>query len=231
MKKVILIVSVFGCLMLSGCASAYSLTTEESDLIAEYAAGVLCKYSYKNKADYVELKNYLNAPKEQTTTRPSESEKTTDSPNENVEIIDPKDEDTANASQNANVSSIAEVLGMENVEITCLGYDVVDSYPKDEFALSTTATEGHKLIVVQYNLMNLSSQSVLIHVNSGVMVKAVINGNDSVNVYGTLLNNDILNMDGRELAPGETITGVFIFNVKEDLCNNIASLNVEARKK
>ncbi len=231
MKKIILIVSVFGCLMLSGCASVYNLTTEESDLIAEYAAGVLCKNSFKNKDDYVKLKSYLYASKEQTTTKPSENEKPTDNPDENVEIIDPKDEDASKASQTANVSSIAEVLGMENVEITCLGYDVMDSYPKDEFALSTTATEGHKLIVVQYNLMNLSSQSVLMHVNSGVMVKAVINGSDSVNVYGTLLNDDILNMDGKELAPGETITGVFVFNVKEDLCNNIASLNVEARKK
>lgn len=233
MKKVILITGIIGCILLSGCTSVYDLTTEESDLIAEYAAGVLCKNSYENKNDYLKLKTYLYAPKTPTVTKPSagDNEQPTMNPDANVEIIDPKNEDESNAAQTANVSNIAEVLGMKDIEITCLGYDVTDSYPKDEFALSTTATAGHKLIVVQYNLINLTSQSVLLHVDSDISVKAVINGSNTVSVFGTLLNDDIMNMDGRELGPGETKTGVFIFHVKEDLCDNIASLNVEVRKK
>lgn len=232
MKKMILITGMVGCIMLSGCTSVYDLTTEESDLIAEYAAGVLCKNSYENKSDYLELKTYLYAPMTPTVTEPSagDIEQSTVNPDANVEIIDPRNEDESNAAQTANVSNMAEVLGMKNIEITCLGYDVTDFYPRDEFAFSTTATAGHKLIVVQYNLMNLTSQSVLLHVESGISVKAVINGSNTVSAFGTLLNDDIMNMDGRELGPGETKTGVFIFNVREDLCDNIASINVEVRK-
>jgi hypothetical protein len=221
-------------IFLTGCTSVYDLTTEESDLIAEYAAGILSKNSYGNKAQYMELKTYLSSSKLNSSIS-SDAAGSAVSPTEAsdsvVEVIDPKDSDSTDNSQNANVSNMADVLGMENIEITCLGYDVTDVYPKDEFALSTSATEGHKLVVVHYNLINLSSEDVLLHVNENVAVKAVINGSTTVSLYATMLNDDIMNMDGKEILSGETVTGVFIFNVKEELCESIASLNVTANSR
>lgn len=231
MRKTMLFAGILIGLLTCGCASVYDLTTEESDLIAEYAAGVMSKVSNDNRNDYYKLKTHLYVPEVSTTNKPVVKEtEATSNPDANVEVIDPKVEDPT-AAQNATVSNIAQVLGMQDVEITCLGYDVVDSYPKDEFALSTSATAGHKLVVVQYNLMNLTSKDVVMHIEAGVGVKAVINGSESVKVSGTLLNDDIMNMDGKVITPGETKQGVFIFNVKEELCGNIASLNVVANKK
>lgn len=235
MRKILLGAAVIGCVLLGGCTTVYNLTAEESDLIAEYTAVVLSKNSYVNKRDYLTLKTYLYAPKEPVVTNPGSNtdEQPTQNPDANVEIIDPKAEENTNSNpgSSAAVSNIADVLGMNNVKITCLGYDVLDMYPKDEFALSVSANKGKKLVVVYYNLMNLTSESVLIHINSDVTVRAVINGGSSVTTFPTLLNDDIMNMDGKELTPGETKTGVFIFEVKEDLCSSIASLNVEVKKK
>ncbi len=53
MKK--LIVCILSCMMvflLVGCDKQVTLNTEENDLIAEYIAGVMLKYSFSDKWNY-----------------------------------------------------------------------------------------------------------------------------------------------------------------------------------
>lgn len=231
MKRYWIVMVLLSVFMVTGCSSVYNLTTEDSDMVAEYAAGVLCNFAYVNERDYIELQKYL-AEKDR---KQSASEMATEAPSTpsdtNVEVIDPMQTGTDGENNGSAVASnMAQILGMQDVLITCLGYEITDVYPKDEFALCTEATDGHKLIVVQYELMNLTSDPVIMQVNEDVSVKAVINDSKNVKQYVTLLNDDIMNMNGKQLLSGEVIQGVFVFNVEEELCNNIASLNVIARK-
>lgn len=231
MRRYWIVIGLLSAFMMTGCTSVYNLTAEDSDMVAEYAAGVLCNFAYVNERDYIELQKYLAEKDKKQSSSQAATEAPTAPSDTTVEVIDPMQtgaDDDRNVS--AVASNMAQVLGIQDVEITCLGYEITDVYPKDEFALSTKATEGKRLVVVQYELMNLTSEPVIMQVDESVSVKAVINDNKTIRQYVTMLNDDIMNMNGRQLLSGEVIQGVFVFNVEEELCNNIASLNVVAQK-
>lgn len=231
MKQRLIIAVMLAGVMLTGCTTVYNLTSEESDLIAEYSANVLINNAFTNKKEYVALMRYLARQEEEQTKETPTSEQVNAEVNnsESIDVIETAASGEAVGSQSGKASGMAEILGLGNIEVTCLGYEVTDIYPKDEYALSTTATKGHKFVVVHYEFTNPSSESVIMNIEDGISVKAVINNSNTVKSYATLLNEDIMNMDGRELAAGETIQGVFIFNVKDELCSNITSLNVTAK--
>lgn len=230
MKQRLIIAAMLAGIMLTGCTSVYNLTSEESDLIAEYSANVLINNAFTNKKEYFALMRYLARQEEDKETQASAPVNADVNNSESIDVIETDASGEATGNQSGKSSNMKEILGLGNIEITCLGYEITDIYPKNEYALSTTATNAHKLLVVHYEFTNPSSESVIMNIDDGISIKAVINNSTTVKSYATLLNEDIMNMDGKEIASGETIQGVFIFNVKDELCSNITSLNVTAKK-
>lgn len=225
MKKYLLAAVLSVTIMLTGCTSVYNLTSEDSDVIAEYAAGVLSNYSKENKSKTIQLKAYLAQQETQTeaaTEAPSQ-------PHSSIEVIDPNGTDNSGTKSSWESLNMASMFGMENVDIECVGYELTDAYPKDEYALSVQATDGHTLVVVEYKITNTASQDIVLNVTDSVSIRALINGSTYVKQYATLLNDDITNMNGKQIAAGETIDGVLIFNVKDSKAENIESLDVVAK--
>ena len=62
MKKIFTVAGVLlCCISLAGCGkNDISLTTEQNDLVAEYIAGTLLKYSYENEWKYQKLNSAGN---------------------------------------------------------------------------------------------------------------------------------------------------------------------------
>lgn len=144
---------------------------------------------------------------------------------------------TGNANDNAfavvdSLAAITTALEIEGVEIEYIGYCVEERYPTDSFALTVEPSAGHKLLVVQYNVWNSENEKKTMSVNpKGVGIKAIVNGNENINVYKTLLNTDLMNMNGSKFEAGETKTGVLIFNISTELADNITSVDVSATRK
>ncbi len=66
MKK--LVVCILSCMMivfLVGCDKQVTLNTEENDLIAEYIAGVMLKYSFSDKWNYEKAASRVDSYKRQ----------------------------------------------------------------------------------------------------------------------------------------------------------------------
>lgn len=231
MKKFGLIAGMLATVMITGCASVYNIETEESDKIAEYAAGVITKYSYVNVDDYMELREYLA--KEAVATEPATTTPVVEVDNPTIEIVDPAagiEQSTGPSEvQPEDNGSIGQTLGMEGIAVEYKEYFLTDSYPKEDFMISQTAPAGYKLLIVRWNLANTSSEQVTINVKEGVAVRAVINGSNLVKVFKTALNDDILNMNGKQLVANEVIEGVLVFCVKDEQCENITSLEIIAQ--
>lgn len=111
MKRItrITIPVILSCLILSGCANSIKLSSEHSDIIAEYVAGALLKYSYDYKSRYKDLGNDVvyEPETESPTTEPATQPATTPGNNE----------ETTSVNDNTNNWNISKDLGLGELTI------------------------------------------------------------------------------------------------------------------
>lgn len=215
----IIIPVILLCLMLSGCANSVNLSSEQSDIVAEYAAGVLLKYSYDYKSRYKDLGNdIINEPEtKEPETDPDTQPETTPAGN---------DETTSgNDNNNTNNWNISKDLGLGDLLVEYKDYVITQEYPDDSSAMfSFTAQEGYTFIVFNFNLTNKGTEDVLCNNSDDKSVIALnLNGNTYYN-YANLMFNDITNLKDVTIKAGETQNGILVFMVPEDKVTEIKSI-------
>ncbi|MGN0160466.1 MAG: hypothetical protein ACI4AQ_03655 [Lachnospiraceae bacterium] len=263
MRKRVIMLAMSAVLLLSGCASVIELSSEEEDMIAEYAAQAFIK-SYKKNLGLEETtespsgeessgnrgngsgiglpsigyrvpQNSNQETTSDTTETVAGNEESTaaveETTKEELPVVTlPSDEGTAaGGSESASGDTLEQVLGITGVEVSVIGYAVESRYPLEAYSLTVDAPSGHKLLIVEYDVWNSVDVDAVMGVDpSKASVKAVINGTERVNVYKTMLKNDLLNMNGTKFAPGEAKTGVLIFSIEDELAEKITSVDVLA---
>lgn len=208
MKKKLLIVTILSMFFLTGCAKAIEMTDEQSDMVAEYAAGALIRRSYSYKLKYPNI----------NTERPTEEPTTPEVP-----VINPTDETKPEDETNSGGNSrLGEILGISPVEVTYKEYKVLDEYPDDPDAIFTfSAEEGYKFIVMEFNLHNPTAQAVTVSTaDKGFVFKADIN-KERLNNYANLMLNDITNLDNVVIGAGEDYKGILVFMEEEKSASDI----------
>ncbi|MCR5217014.1 MAG: hypothetical protein K6C69_08730 [Lachnospiraceae bacterium] len=140
----------------------------------------------------------------------------------------------ATQSVSANGSTemgVEEALSITNVNLSLIGYSVVSSYPEGGI-FTVDADAGYRLLVVEYEAVNPSSEEVTMGVDTtGVSIKATINGESTVSVYKTMLKSDLMNMNGIVFKGSEKKTCALIFRVKEDVAESISDISVSTTKR
>lgn len=181
MKKTkILGLLVLSAVMLTGCIDSMpDMTTEQSDMVAEYAAGLLLKYSssydYRLVSDE-ELAAALaqeKALEEETMTetdtvqeRPEES-----SEKETQEQFSAQEEETQKVTESteqmqqdvldADTDLAMELDLQDGVSLRYQSFEICDSYPQNATGFSgIDAREGRKLIVMHFDLENTSAEKI-----------------------------------------------------------------------
>lgn len=188
---------------LPGCTS-YNLTVQQEDLIAEYAADALLQ------SDENYSKKLLDASETQIETE-SEEENTT----ENL-----------NGGENGEVSNItiSQALGMDSFTIDYISYDISDTYTN-----AVVAGEGMKIIVLKFNVTNISSEEALFdleHTMLSYSYKGTFNETYTYNSQITMLLN-ALNSYKATFSPGESKEVVLIYKApKEQLIDGITSISI-----
>ena len=200
----------------TGCDKV-KLNSEQNDLIAEYVAGVMLKYSYENQWDYEQVKkrpwqdkgeNATQAP-----TNSSQNSVQTGSQNGTVPNVD--------ASRN-----LLEALGIKNVSIEYDSFVIADKYPEGDYLLSVKKDSGCKLMVVKFNLKNSTSETVNINtVSNSAALKLSIGGSVIVQ-SATLLENDLMGIKNVSIAAGESYEAVAVFQVPEGLTSNTSNMSI-----
>lgn len=209
---------VTGAIALTGCTS-FDYTTEEEDIIANYAANILLRHDKNYKTDYMD--------EEQTTAVKSDtivSEEETTSAN-NV--------DFGNVSGSNNISVASDITNAlhlpEGLTASYVDYELVEQYPDDNSAdiFVMKAVENSKLLVVKFNITNTTSQDISVNIMSSVQkFKGIVNEAKKYNAQLTLLL-DALNTYEGSVKAGASQTLVLVYQTQLDDKDDIKSLSVE----
>lgn len=193
MKKIsVLLCSLVVALLTAGCGEMPDLTQEETDLIAEYAAGLLLKYDSGQSNRLVDTSGYDEEIEEEALEpETEESEEEPDSEEATTVVDVSQDEETE-----PTVSSVEEYYGVPNVMITYTGYEVTDSYPpsseEDNLVFSMDASAGTQLLVLKFNAQNLSGEDQSLNLlGYGARFRVSVNGESSKGALATMLVNDM----------------------------------------
>lgn len=228
-KRKIVLCGVAAALALTGCgATVPDLTQEETEIISEYAAGILMKYDKDNGSRLVDLSQEETAPDAEPPAQAPESDvaaaETEEAPGgpgepgpaeNNATVIDQSQTEAMPA------ASIEEYYGISDFTFAYTGCELIDSYPEDsgeEGAVYFTmdATEGMKLLVAKFNVTNQSgSEQTLNMMEHGAKFKLSVNGDAGKHVLTTMLLNDMQNYNAM-VAAGETVELVSIIEVPAD---------------
>lgn len=237
MKKVITGLLVLLCMAaLTGCGkNDISLTNEENDLVAEYIAGTLLKYSYDNEWKYQKL----NAAQKTGVTTTAGTNSSTQTPTQSQAGNSQKPTasssvatSTASASGTAGTTStdlmgsLPSALGLSGVTVKYKDYVTGSSYPSDAY-VSVPAQSGCEVIAVELTLTNTSGQAVTLNSSGNVTFKLEVGGT-GVSNYASILKNDITTLKNVSLAAGASKDVVVLFQVKESDANSVAGASMSA---
>ncbi|MBO4265751.1 MAG: hypothetical protein J5910_01010 [Lachnospiraceae bacterium] len=241
LKKIILLTASCVCAFaLAGCeiVPSLNLSEEQSELVAEFAAGKLIEYVKGHPGGLMILEDVdrseVNPGMKKEEEEPQLPGALPGEPvNNNPEPPSPEGEDGAPAVPEsipddealapapeaiaAPTKSIAESIGASGADITYSHYEVCSAYPddKEELAFSMRAAQGKDLLVVHFNVASQSGEDVEIHTDStDFKVRLMLNGSDRIRGDVTFLANDLTNYSGT-VSSGETADGVFVFEIEK----------------
>ena len=239
MKKVITGLLVLLCMAaLTGCGkNDISLTNEENDLVAEYIAGTLLKYSYDNEWKYQKLNTAqktgvtTTAGTNSSTQTPTQSQagnsqKPTASSSSAASPATSSASGAAGTTSTDLMDSLSSALGLSGVTVKYKDYVTGSSYPSDAY-VSVPAQSGCEVVAVELTLTNTSGQAVTLNSSGNVTFKLEVGGT-GVSNYASILKNDITALKNVSLAAGASKDVVVLFQVKESDANSVAGASMSA---
>ena len=207
--------------MLTGCGTMPDLTQEETELISEYAVGVLLKYDTSNSRRLVDTSAYDEATETEEVTEEVVQEVEEEQKTETVddtEVIDvSQDEET-------QPSTIESYCGIQNVTFQYTGYDLTDSYPPSDWNgeeaenpenifFSMDATEGTQLLVLKFQATNTGGEDIELNMlEHGARFRVSVNGEGSKSALATMLLNDLQTYD-EILTAGSSVELICVVEV------------------
>lgn len=230
-RKITIACLLAALVMLTGCVGANKipeLSEEEEALVVEYAASTLLKYDTKYAEKLTEIP--VEEPAEEVLPM-AEGDMTQASDNAADMTQNPEEANavTEQPTQEPEVS-VESILGLQDVEVTYKEYEVDDFYPNngDDIYFVMNATDGCQLLVLKFELKNLSEQEQEVSVAPGtVRMKIVLNGSEK-NALTTMLLNDLATYQGT-LAPQESTELVVVGEYKAEELQNIDSLELKLK--
>jgi hypothetical protein len=223
MRKISLVISLFCALTLTGCATGYNLSEQETGIVAESMAGLLLKYdsNYRKQSLLVPVKEL------EEETIPTDEETVT-SDNTTAENGSDESSNTEGKSdETVQKYTLSEVIGFDDFEVLYEGYNLYNSYPDDTSStyFSLTPREGNQLLAISFKARNLTKEKKDFNlIKSGIKFKLLINEKTTYVPLLTLLENDLQYIN-IPIEGNETEDVILVFEVlKEDIAS--AQLNV-----
>lgn len=220
MKKInVILCGVAAGLLMTGCAAGPDLTQTETELISEYAVGVLLKYDKGHGRRLADTTGYepeeeIEEPEQET---PVEEMPEEPEPEETAEVVDvSQDEEETQPT----VSSVEAYYGIPNIMINYTGWEMTDSYPPQADGetpyFSMDASSGMQLLVLKFNAQNLTGEDQSLNMlGYGATFRVSVNGEASKGALATMLLNDMQTFDG-VIPASSSVDMVSIVEVPQD---------------
>ena len=250
MKKkigsILIITALIGCL--TGCGNVIAdLSEEQSEQISEYAAAVLLSYDEGYHSRLLDEEEMVKAEEEEALAkaRAEAAAKIAETyTQEDTKKDSQNDTDSESGSTDASVQpeesvELAGFLGLTGFEVQYAGASIEDSYPTavssedgqaaESLFFSMKATAGNKLLVLKFNVQNISGQDQVLDLLSKQVyfyVKSDQFGKKGTMV--TMLEDDLSAYNGN-VAAGSSVESVLIVEISEDEVANIGSLVLDVK--
>ena len=226
-------------MLLTGCIDAMpELTAEQSDIITEYAAGVLLKYSsnYNYKiADEEEVLAAMAARQEAAEPETAaETETETDivqaegEANQNTSPTEAETETEAEQIQFVADLDFAAELGIDGLISRYQSFEICSAYPGDHPGFSVDAAQGKKLLVMHFDMEGLPEEDVDCNLfDYEIKMRVNINDTGSTSVLSTLIPNDLGTY--MDIVPaGEIVDVVAVAEIDDMTAEEIQTLTLHA---
>lgn len=249
MKKYkILGVLAVSAVMFTGCIDSMpEMTQEQTDMVAEYAAGLLLKYSPNYNYMLVsddELAAALNqkALEEQMMAAETEqeSEETVEEkPQETETTVEqtPAEETPEDASEVVPIGMLADSgtdlvmeLGFaEKVSLRYQSFEICDSYPQNASGYSgVDAAEGKKLLVMHFDLANDTDETVDCQLfDYSMRIRVTVNDSMTASAEDMPMLPDDMISYGGTLEAGEIVDVTAVAQIEELSDSDITSLMLQ----
>lgn len=205
---------------LTACGSSIpELTEEEEQAISEYAVELITKHSKKGNnrlEDISELdEETIEASMSSINPAPIEEEAIEEEPA--IELEDEVyNEEGSQPEEEIEVPvyssmRIDQILGMDGIEITYIGSDVMDTYePGENSYFSITASRGKKLVVLRFNILNTSASTMKLDMGQYDVKLSYGDGNGKKKKLDhTVTAKDIYSYQGYlEAGQSDTLIGI-----------------------
>lgn len=199
---------------LTGCqVSSITLNQDQEDFVADYAANRLLQHSYTYNKTLVEVK--------ETETK---ADKIGEEANSQFNVE--KNDNTTETNTELN-SPLNQALSLDGFEVMFNGYSIVYSYPEslsEDALFIMTATEGAKILVLKFNIKNISSETISINMqDKGLSYKAYLNNSIEYKEKLTLFLN-ALNTYSGTFGIGENKELILVYQIAENDAESIKSI-------
>lgn len=241
-KSKILGLLAISTVMLTGCVDAMpDMTAEQSDLVAEYAAGLLLKYSPNYDYRLVSDEELAEALAQETAVDEAETdtEKEASASEETVqdkEKTAQEETETVLQTEQTGISfadvdaDLAVALGLdEGVSLHYQSFEICASYPQEASGFSgVDAGEGRKLLVLHFDLENSTDEKMDCQLADAAL-KLRINVNQSLSTGVMdllLLPDDMISFSG-SMEAGEKVDVTAVAEIEDMSDEDIESLTIQ----
>ncbi|HKL80585.1 MAG TPA: hypothetical protein VJ888_09160, partial [Mobilitalea sp.] len=221
MKKLGLVITLLLILSLTGCIHEYQLSDENTEVAAEYMAGLLLEYDENYQSSLIKQEEL-----EENTMGLSveEGNSAVPTPTSTPTPVPTNEEGGSQAAGDENTLidgefTIAEVIGATNFDIQYDNYKLYNSYPEDATStyFSLTPNEGKQLLVATFLIGNTTDKKRKIDLNkSKIVYQLDINVGSIYKPSLALLEND-LQFIVMTVEPKKKETALLIFEVPKDV--------------
>lgn len=218
--KIIGALAISAC-MLTGCIDSMpDMTEEQSELVAEYAADMLLKYSPNYHYRIADEEEVASAEAEMETSQEEETTQEESQPSQDLSQTGMGE--TVSVDAEASVEDGAEYdlaafFGMDQFSIMYASCEVTDAYPNAESGVgfSVTAPQGYNLLVLHFDVENLGEEAAQCDLFDQIS-KVSVNVNDAgyVQALSTLLTNDLTTYM-EDIPAGEVADAVVVVPVEQ----------------
>lgn len=218
--KIIGVLAISAC-MLTGCIDSMpDMTEEQSELVAEYAADMLLKYSPNYHYRIADEEEVESAEAEMETSQEEETTQEESQPSQDLSQTGSGETVSVGAETSVEDGAeydLAAFFGMDQFSIMYASCEVTDAYPNAESGVgfSVTAPQGYNLLVLHFDVENLGEEAAQCDLFDQIS-KVSVNVNDAgyVQALSTLLTNDLTTYM-EDIPAGEVADAVVVVPVEQ----------------
>lgn len=181
--------------LVSGCgAKMPELTQEETNLISEYAVGILLKYDKDHTNRLVDTEGYeaVLAEEQKKAAEAEQMQEESEEEAQETQVADANE----GGGEVSMPSTIEEYYGIPDITFQYNGYELDQNYPpstgENDMFFAMDATTGMQLLVLKFTAYNTSgADQTLDMLSHGARFRVSLNGEPSKGALATMLLNDM----------------------------------------